>query len=150
MAGKNHLEKSFRLLFDDSGGTQRDLSGDLVVGSCNLANEYNQVSMHGVSEAFETMLAGYAQAPVTAEFYLNDTATTGAYTVLQGMAGNNTGGTLTLQFGQNGSAPTTGDPEWEGEYILFSISPSPSNERWVMSCTFNVKSGNTPAWGTVA
>lgn len=149
MAGKNHVSRGFRIYFDDSGGTARDLSGDLVPGSCQGGGfKFDQVEMTGESNAVKNFLANHPEAPVTASFYMNDTATTGAFTVLKGMAG--AGGTLTLQWGQNGAAPTTGDPEWEGEYVCFGTPLSFDGGKAVMTVEFQPQAGQSaPAFGTV-
>lgn len=149
MAGKDKVERSFRLLFDDSGGTARDLSADLVPGSVSGGGlTFDQVEMTGVSNTVKNYLAGHAESPVSAQFYLNDTATTGAFTVLTGMDGSV--GTLTLQWGADGAAPTTNDPEWEGEYLLADCSVGFNGGKAVLNTEFVPGSGTAPAWGTVA
>lgn len=149
MAGKNHIERSFRLLFDDSGATARDLSADLIPGSVKGGGKIlDEVEMTGVSDAVKKYLAGYASAPITARFHMDDTATTGAFTVLKLMYG--LVGTLTLQYGQNGSAPTTSDPEWEGEYVFLGFDVVPDGGKMVMEASWQPASGTAdPAWGTV-
>lgn len=150
MAGKNKIERSVRILIDDSGATARDLSGDLVPGSLTGGGvALEQVDMTGVSDTIKKALGGYGDAPVSARFYMNDTATTGAYTVLKGREGDS--GTLTLQFGQSGSAPTTGDPEWEGEYTIMQANVVIDGGRVLLDCMFIPQSGAAdPAWGTVS
>lgn len=151
MAGKNHVEKSFRLLFDDSGATARDLSGDLVPGSVSGGGlTFDEADMTGVSNAVYNYLKGHATSEITARFHMNDTATTGATTVLNG---HNTGagtGTLTLQWGQSGAAPTTSDPEWEGEYVLIQNTIVLDGNRFVHDCRFLPTGSTAPAWGTVS
>jgi hypothetical protein len=151
MAGKDKIERGFRIWFDDAdvSGTARDLSGDLLPGSVNGGGKVlDEVEMTGVSDAVKKYLAGHAQAPVSARFHMNDTATTGAFTVLSGMEGMR--GTLTLQYGSNGVAPTTGDPEWEGEYVFLGFNVVPDSGKMVLEATFQPASGYAdPAWGTV-
>ena len=77
----------------------------------------------------------------------HDTATTGAHTVLKATGG--IAGTLTLQWGQNGAAPTTGDLEWEGEYVLLSNNVSLDGNKPVLQCTWKPTGATPPAWGTV-
>lgn len=150
MAGKNHIEKSFRIQWDDSGGTARDLTGDLVVGSLGNGGglTYDEADMTGVSETVYNYLSGHATSEISANFHLNDTATTGAFTVLKATGG--LVGTLTLQYGQNGAAPTSGDPEWEGEYVLLSNSVQLDGNKFVLSCTWKPSGATAPAWGTVS
>lgn len=156
MAGKNHIERSFRILWDDTGdgaGTARDLSGDLVRGSVSGGGlVFDEVDMTGVSELVVNFLAGHANSTISAQFHMNDTATTGATTVLNGSMPSATvigKGTLTLQWGQSGAAPTTSDPEWEGEYQMVSNEITPSGGTFVHSVTWRPSGSTAPAWGTV-
>jgi hypothetical protein len=155
--GKNKLERGFRIWWDDAGtgsGTARDLSGDLVEGSCTGGGlVFDQVSMHGVSELVRNYMAGHAEAPVSAQFKMNDTATTGSTTVLNGSTPSTTVigiGTLTLQWGSNGAAPSTGDPEWEGEYQLVQNTIQPAGGGFVHAVEWRPYGSTAPAWGTVA
>lgn len=148
MAGKNKIETGFRLWFDDSGGTARDLSGDLVPGSCKGGGlVLDEIDMTGESNTVKNALAGHGDGTVTAEIIANDTATTGSTTVLHGMVGSD--GTLTLQWGSGGAAPAASDLEWEGEYVLMGAQLSFSGGRAVHSCTWKPAAGSAaPAWGT--
>lgn len=149
MAGKNHVEKSFRLQWDDSGSTARDLSGDLVPGSVSGGGlVFDEADMTGVSNTVYNFLADRATSEISATFHLNDTATTGAFTVLKATGG--LVGTLTMQWGQNGAAPTTNDPEWEGEYVLLSNNVTLDGNKAVINCTWKPSGATPPAWGTVA
>lgn len=149
MAGKNHIERSFRLLFDDSGGTPRDLSSSLVKNSVSgLGIAREDIDMTGASDDLMSSLAGQGSGEITAQFIMDDTATTGSSTVLFPQVGNT--GTFTGQFGQSGAAPTTGDPEWEGEYTLLAADVSITGGRAVISARWRVAPSATPAWGTVA
>lgn len=150
MAGKDKLQRGTTLIFDDSGGTPRDLSSDLVPGSLKGPGfSQGEIPMFGESAAVESHLADRKTAPVEAQFFMNDTASTGAFTVLNGQEG--LGGTLTIAFGSNGAAPTTNDPEWEGEYIYFPQQTSFVDGRPVINAKFQPQSGQSdPAWGQVA
>ena len=149
MAGKNHIERSFRISIDDSGGTPRDLSADLVPGTVNGGGfNFDNVDMSGVSDDVKQSMAGYSNSDVTCQFHMNDTATTGATTVINGIVGTIV--TLTMQWGQSGSDPTAGDPEWEGEYLCLSGNIVNSAGKFVHACTFKPGAGQAdPAWGTV-
>lgn len=155
--GKNKIERGFRILWDDAGtgsGTARDLTGDLIPGSCSGGGlTFDEVSKHGVSELVKNFLAGHAMSEVTAQFHGNDTATTGATTVLNGSMPSATvpgTGTLTLQWGSNGAAPSTGDPEWEGEYVLVQNNKSFSGGDDVHSVKWVPTGATPPSWGTVS
>lgn len=147
--GKNKIEKGFRIQVDDSGGTARDLSGDLLIGSITGGGvTLDEVDMTGVSESVYNFLAGHGTSEISATFHMNDTADTGAYTVL---TGNNGGtGTVTLQYGSLGTAPDTGDPEWEGEYCYFVDQIQNDGGKFVIPVTFRPTGSTAPAWGTVA
>lgn len=153
MAGKNKIELATALIYDDTGGTARTLSGDLVPGSLSVAYGAEEVDMTGSSDTIANKYNGRLDCTVTAQFYMNDTATTGAYTVLINQLGTNTstGYTLTCQWGSAGATPTTGDPEFEGEFVLKQLDFSTSGGAHIMSATWRPKANETaPAWGTVA
>ena len=148
MAGKNHTEISFRILVDNAAGAAQNLSGDLVPGSLTGGGlVFDQVELTGVSETVKNFLAGHAESPISGKFHMNDTATTGSFTVLTGNDGGT--GTVTLQWGQNGAAPTTGDPEWEGEYVYLGPSVSPEGGKAVLNMNWQPTGSTAPAWGTV-
>lgn len=145
---KDILSKYVRFWFDDSGGTPRDLSADLLPDTLSgVGLDYEEVDMTGQSYDIKAALGGQADGTITAQFYMNDTASTGAFTVINGMV--NSSGTLTIQYG-TGAAPTTGDPEWEGEYTLFSAPVGLNGGRAVLDCTFKPSPSSSPAWGTMA
>ena len=145
--GKDKVERWFYIFFDDTGAAARNLTADLVPGTCSGGGLiFDEVEMTGVSDAVKNYLAGHANSEVTAQFYMNDTATTGSLTVLKGMHG--AVGTLTLQWG-GGGVPAADDPEWEGEYLLAAAGIVLAGNKHVISCRF-VPSGSTaPAWGVV-
>ena len=145
MAGKNKTELGFRILW----GTD-DLTGDLIPGSVTGGGKVlDEVDMLGVSETVRNFLAGHASAPISARFHVNDTASTGTYTILKTAAG--TTGTLTLQWGAAGAAPTSGDPEWESTtYRFLGFGMSFDAGRAVMEASWTPGSATAPAWGTVS
>ena len=143
---KDILGRHVRLWVDDSTGTPRDLSDDLVPNTLSgIGLTPEEVDMTGQSASIKQARAGVSDSSVTGQFYMNDTADTGAYTVLEGVQGSE--GTLTSQFGTDG-APATGDPEWEGEYVLMDMSVGITGGAAVMNCLFKPAPGSTPAWGT--
>jgi len=143
MAGKNHVEKGFRILFND--GSDRDLSGDLIPGSISgMGIDWDDVDMTGVSETVRQSLAGHGTAVVSFQAHMNDTATTGAYTVLQGKDG--TTGTLQLQFGQSGAAPTGTDPELFFTLVWVTFNVSMDSGRAIMNVTLRNASSTAPVW----
>ena len=151
MAGKNHVERSFRLLWDNSSDAQKDLTGDLVPGSVSGGGfTFDEADMTGVSETVYNFLKDRGSAEVSARFHMNDTATTGSTVVLNSHDTGAGTGTLTLQWGQSGAAPTNGDPEWEGEYVLLSNNITFDGNKAVHNCVFKPTGATPPAWGTVA
>lgn len=149
MTGKNKSEKSFRIWLDDSDGTPRDLSGDLVPGSASGGGKvFDEVDMTGVSESVRNYLSGHAESEISASFHLNDTASTGAHTVIAGNIGG--AGTITLQWGSAGAAPTNPDPEWEGEYIYQVGDVAVDGNKLVIGFTAKPTGSSAPSWGTVA
>ncbi len=143
-AGKNKLERSFRFLVNTV-----DLTGDLLPGTVQGGGlVFDEVEMTGVSNSVKNYLAGHAESVITAQFHMNDTASTGAYTVLNALQGT-ADIALALQYGAGGAAPTTGDPEWAGDYTLLDCSAAPNGGKWVLNTTWKPSPGSTPAWGTV-
>jgi len=144
MAGKNKVEKGFRITVNS-----QDLSGDLVPGSLTGGGVvFDKVEMTGVSDTVKNYLAGHGDAPINGKFYLNDTGTTGAFTVIE--AANGTSVTVTLQYGSAGAAPTTGDPEWEGAYTIFMGQVGFDGGKAVFDCEMLPSSSTAPDWGTVS
>ena len=144
---KDVIERWFRLIWDDSGGTIRDLSGDLVPGSVTGGGKtLDEEEMTGVSEEMKNFLAGQANSEIAAQFYLNDTLITGSWQVL--LRTVNVVGTLTLQFG-TGAAPSNPDPEWEGEYLLLAAPLGLNGNKIVMNCRWVPGTSASPLWGTV-
>ncbi len=146
--GKNKVEKGFRLWWDDSGSTARDLSGDLVPGSVSIGDEYEEADMTGVSEGLRNFLAGHQDVEITGRFHMNDTATTGASTVLNAQNGGT--GTLTLQWGDAGAAPVATDLELEGEVVQLRNAPTLDGNKFVHEVRWKPTGSAGWAWGTMA
>ena len=148
MAGKDKIERGFRILWDDSGESPQDLTGDLLPGTITGGGfTLDEVDMTGVSDAVKKFLGGHSDSAISGQFHMNDTATTGAFTVLNGTTGLI--GTLTLQYGSNGAAPAGTDPEWEGEYVLLSATVNNNAGKMVITANWQPAAGAAdPAWGT--
>lgn len=143
------LEWYVRIFIDDSGGTARDLSGDLVPGSLTGPTfTHPAVRMTGVSNAAENYLADRPDTSLNgARFYLNNTATTGAFTVINGITTNQSV-TITIEYGTSG-APATGDPSFTGEFVL--LKRDIVNEGGAMAIDTEwkpISGASAPAWGT--
>ncbi len=146
--GKNKIARWFTFSFDDSTGNLRDLTTDLVPESLGPVGglTFDEVLMHGVGEAVKNFLASWGNSEIGAKFFMNDTATTGAFTVLNGMNGKV--GTLTLKYG-SGAAPTTGDQSWTGEYVLLQAPVVADSGRLVLDCKFKPSGATAPAFVTL-
>ena len=151
-AGKNKIERGFRAWVDNASGSALDLSGDLVPGSVSGGGlVFDEAEMTGVSNTVKNYLAAHPDAPIEAQFHLNDTTTSGAHTVLNDLGG--VGGTVTLQWGSDGGAggaPASGDPEWEGEYVLLQNLVTVDGGKFLINTRFMPEGGQSaPAWTTV-
>lgn len=144
---KDILERFVKLQWDDAGATLRDLTGDLVPGSLSGPGFTSpEVRMTGVSDTSEEYMADRKDSEVSAQFYLNNTATTGAYTVLtatQGLIG-----TLTIDFGTNGVAGS-GDPRYSGEHVLLDATVGIQGGAMVLNARWKPATSTAPAWATV-
>lgn len=148
VAGKNKVERSFVVWIDDPT-TPRDLSGDLVPGSFSGGGlTFDNADMTGVSETVYNFLSGHATSELSARFHMNDTATTGASTVLNAAQGLAV--TVTLQWGSAGAVPATGALEWEGEYVLLDNSIGLDGNKFVHNVVLRPTGSTAPAWGTMA
>jgi len=144
--GKNKVERWITIKQDDSAGTPRDLSGDLVPGTLQIGGlVFDEAEMTGVSDATRNYLADHANAEGSADFYMNDTATTGAHTVFNGMVGKVN--TTTIDFG-SGATPVTGDPEWSGEYLVTQAQLGQSGNKPILHVKWKPGTNVSPAWGT--
>lgn len=148
MAGKDKIERGFRIIWDDSSTAPQDLTADLLPGTVVGGGlTLDEVDMTGVSDAVKKYLGGHAAAPISGQFHMSDVATTGAHTVLNDTVG--VIGTLTLQWGSNGAAPAGSDPEWEGEYVLMAAPVGNSGGKMVITANWQPAAGAAdPAWGT--
>lgn len=149
MAGKNKLARNTTLSWDDNVPTARDLTGDLIADSLNGPGfTAGEIDMTGSSETVGNYFADRKENTITANIHANDTATTGASTVLNATVG--VVGTLTIGFGEAGAAPVSTNLEWEGEYVLLSATLVVDGGKWVHNCTWRPSGAAAPAWGTVA
>ena len=145
--GKTGVERSFRLTWDGD-----DLSGDLVPGSVDGGGfAWDEVDMTGVSEAARNFLAGHKASEISGQFILNDAQTAGVYDRSYSLVRDLRNiGTLTLQWGLAGAAPASGNPEFEGGYILLSAPVTFDGGRPIITATWQQNGSTAAAWGTVA
>ena len=138
-----------KVIMDDSGGTPRTFD-DGDISMVDLGQTYTQHEVTGFGDAAQNFINGQLQSPVTIKGYLTTTALVGTHTVIQPVFAAGSQVTLTVQVGQN-AAPTTGDPEFEGEFIVESYKPTIENGGAIMfEAALKPAIGTAPAWGTVA
>ena len=136
-----------KVLVDDSGGTARDISGDVTnIQQFGLRHEETDVT--GYSDAVINFTLGHPEAPIVMSGTFNNTATTGSHVVLSGIVGLQSAlTTVTIQVGIKAAA-AGGNPEFEGEYYCSEYVLSGDNGiTW--SARFVPGSTTAPAWGTV-
>jgi hypothetical protein len=134
---------------DDAGGTLRTFAnGDITSVDLSLTND--QIDVTGFGSEVHQFINGQRQAPVTIKGNVTTTALTGTHTVINGAFAAGTQVTLRVAVGNN-TTPTTGDPEYSGEFLVESYKPMLENGKAV---TFEAKlqpaTGSTPSWGTMS
>ncbi len=137
------------VIMDDSGGTPRQFA-DGDVNSVDLGLTFDQHDVTGFGDDAHNFVNGQLQAPVTIKGFLTTTANTGTHTVIQGAFAAGSQVTLTVQVGDN-ATPASGDPEYEGEFVVESYKPTIETGGAVtFEALLKPASGTAPAWGTVA
>lgn len=136
-----------KVMIDDSAGTPRDVSADIE--SVDIPDEYGELDTTGFGEGGDNSIPGMPSFPIEINGMMNPAATTGLYTVLKGLLGSYTSKTVTVQVGQN-ATPTSGDPEFEGEFWLqkMNISATPKG-KVTLKGSMRPMGSTAPAWGTV-
>lgn len=132
---------------DDTGGTARDLSAS-VSNISSVGLTYDEADVTAYSDGVRNFTLGHPSAEIDMSGPFNNTATTGAHTVLSAISNapySQATYTLTVQVGIR-AAPTTGDPEFEGEYLM---SQYVVNGDGTWSARLVPGSATAPAWGTV-
>ena len=137
------------VIMDDSGGTPRTFA-DGDISSVDAGMTYDQHDVTGFGDDVHNFINGQLQSPVTIKGFVTTTSNIGTHPVINGAFQNGSQVTLTVQVGQN-AAPTTGDPEFEGEYIVESYKPAIETGGAVtFTATLKPANGTAPAWGTVS
>lgn len=146
MATGKTNSKHIRVYVDDSGASARDISAS-VSSVSGTGLTYNETDVTAYSDGVINFTLGHPTSEIEITGPLNNTATTGAHIVFTGIAGVETSTfTVTVQIGIK-AAPTTGDPEFEGEYICSSYMV---NGDGTYTARMVPGSATAPAWGTVA
>ena len=110
-----------KVYMDDSGGTAREFdAGDIT--SVDLGQTYDQHDVTGFGDSVHNVVQGQLRSPVTLRGFLTTTTDVGTHTVIRDVFQQGKQVTLTVQVGQN-TTPTTGDPEFEGEFYVTGYRP---------------------------
>lgn len=121
----------------------------LVQEISGLPSTYDEIEVSGFGQN-KNYLAGQGDADITLTMLFTTTATTGSHTVFNSKAGNNTGYTLTVKYGNNAAA-TTGDPKYSGT-VLVTDYTAMTTRSGAQMCTAKLRpfaDNAIPAWGTV-
>lgn len=147
--GKNKLSRAVTVSIDNSAAAAQVMSGDLIADSINgLGFTAGEIDMTGASNTVGNYLADRKENTLTMKFHANDTATTGATTVLNGIVG--LVGTVLIEIGDAGAAPTTADLTFSGEFVCLGAPLSVEGGKLVHTVTFRPGTSTAPAWGTKA
>lgn len=134
---------------DDGAGTLRTFdNGDIISVDVPLTNDMHDVT--GFGSVVHQFITGQRQANVTIKGYVTTTANVGTHPVINGAYTNGTQVTFRVAVGNN-AAPTTGAPEFSGEFYVESYKPTVDTGKAVMfEATLKPATGTSPVWGTMA
>ncbi len=137
----------YRVWVDNNSDSAKDLS-TAVLDISGLGLVFDKQDVTGYSDGWVNYTLGHPSAEVDMTITLDNTATTGAHTVLSAAAGNQgaTSHTLTVQVGIK-AVPASTNPEWEGEYWVSSYI---MNGDGTATAHLVPASTTVPAWGTMA
>lgn len=102
---------------DDTGGTARAISSDVLSYEIQYSNDTPEVT--GFGDGSHNFIVGQVVRGVTLDVLWNTAATTGAYTVLKAITNKGSTGTVKI-------TPEAGAEYFSGEFICTGISPSGS------------------------
>lgn len=135
-----------KVLIDDDADTPQDVSTD--VESVDIPDEYGELDVTGFTDGVVNSIAGMPSMPIEINGHF-DPSSDSLFDIAKGAAGGGAR-TITVQIGQ-GAAPTTGDPEFEGEFWCQKVSISATPQGKLNVATSWRPHGSTaPAWGTVS
>jgi hypothetical protein len=135
MSGKGAI-----ITLDDSAGTPRIISGDVV--SYTIESKANAEDVTGFGEGSQNFVPGMRVISVTLDVNWNTLADTGAWTVIRGIIGSATSKTLVIQPEGSGLA-LTGEYMCEGVSVSGAAAGSPIK---LGSVKFSVMGAVAPAW----
>ena len=133
--------KSANIMVDDSAGTQRDISSDVI--SYTLPDSVDKLEVTGFGEGSHNFIAGLPVWEITLDVIYNTSSTSGAFVVLQGIMGASSSKTVTIKPEGSGTGKTLA-----GEFMLESITPQAAVNGDIKMGTakFAVMGGTAPTW----
>ena len=138
--------KHIRVIVDNSTAATKDISA-FVSNVSGVGLSYAEQDVTAYSDGVINFTLGHPSSEIEITGPFSNTAATGSHTVLNGIVGQQSATiTLTVQIGIK-AAPTTGNPEFEGEYYCSSYVV---NGDGTYTARFVPASATAPAWGTVA
>lgn len=136
--------KHIRVLVDTTGGPQDVSSGVSNISGVGLT--YAEQDVTAYSDGVVNFTLGHPSSEIEISGPVQNTATTGSHTVFSAIAGDQSQTfTVTVRIGIR-AVPTTGDPEFEGEYYCSSYVV---NGDGTYTARMVPASATAPAWGTV-
>ena len=134
-----------KVTVDDSTPTARDISAG-VKDISPVGLVYNEKDVTGYGDAVVNYVLGHPEAPIDMTCELDNTADTGAYTVISSIVGLMTATyTVDVSFGIRAAA-AGGDPQFDGEYYCASLIMQGDA---TFTARFVPALGVAPAFGTV-
>ena len=138
--------KHIRVIVDNSTAATKDISA-FVSNISGVGLTFAEADVTAYSDGIVNFTLGHPSSELEISGPFSNLASTGAHTVLSGIAGLQSATiTVTVQIGIR-AAPTTGDPEFEGEYYCSSYVV---NGDATYTARMVPASAVAPAWGTVA
>jgi len=112
--------KHIRVFVDDSGDSSQDISAS-VSNISGVGVTFAEQDVTGYSDGVINFTLGHPSSEIEITGPFSNTASTGSYTVFSGIVGQQSATIgLIVEFGIR-TAPTTGDPNFTGEYYCSSF-----------------------------
>ena len=138
--------RHIKVFVDDSAAAAREIT-PAVSNISGVGLTHEEQDVRGYSDGVINFTLGHPSSEIEISGPFDNTATTGAHTVFSGICGHvSSTKTVTVQIGIR-AAPTSGDPEFEGEYYCSSYVV---NGDGTYTARMVPASSTAPAWGTVA
>jgi hypothetical protein len=137
--------KHIRVLVDDNTPTAQDVSAS-VSNISGVGLTYAEQDVTAYSDGVVNFTLGHPSSEIEISGPISNTASSGSHTVFSAIAGDQTTThTVTVRIGIR-AVPTTGDPEFEGEYYCSSYVV---NGDGTYTARMVPASATAPAWGSV-